>query len=173
MIRGTTAQFRFEMPKSFEELCTIEVIFGQEGNAGTIEAPLPITKIYNRGYIKVKEWNSNDKNTQKIYFDGEVYYKYENGKWVETSTVDIDARNDGISTDPNNHKILLVNLNPEETMRFSSKRKGYLQVIAYCDTDDIKIASLDQRFNIYPIRAGVGEPSFTNPSVYVLDAGQI
>jgi hypothetical protein len=44
MIRGTTAQFRFNMPYPFKELDWATVKFWQEGNDGTPTAPLPITK---------------------------------------------------------------------------------------------------------------------------------
>ncbi len=44
MIRGTTAQFRFKMPYTFEQLDWATVKFWQEGNNGTPAAPLPITK---------------------------------------------------------------------------------------------------------------------------------
>lgn len=44
VIRGTTAQFRFNMPYTFEQLNWATVKFWQEGNDGTPTAPLPITK---------------------------------------------------------------------------------------------------------------------------------
>ena len=44
MIRGTTAQFRFNMPYTFEQLDWATVKFWQEGNSGTPTAKLPITK---------------------------------------------------------------------------------------------------------------------------------
>lgn len=178
MIRGTTAQFKFKMPKSFNDLCIVEVIFGQKGNLGTIEAPLPIKKIYNRQSINIETWSEGDKDINKVYFDGTNYYKYENGKWVIYSSIAEVARNDGLQPDPTNPQILLTSLSAAETMRFSDKRKGYVQVITYCDEDDITVASLDHEFMIYPIRTNdiIGDivgPSSTEPLVNILDAGQI
>lgn len=44
MIRGTTAQFKFKLPYKKSELDWATIKFWQPGNAGTLEAPLPITK---------------------------------------------------------------------------------------------------------------------------------
>ena len=44
MIRGTTAQFRFNMPYMFDQLSWATIKFWQDGNEGTPTAPLPITK---------------------------------------------------------------------------------------------------------------------------------
>ena len=44
MIRGTTAQFKFKLPYTKEELAWATIKFWQPGNSGTTEAPLPITK---------------------------------------------------------------------------------------------------------------------------------
>ena len=178
MIRGTTAQFKFKMPKSFSDLCIVEAVFGQKGNVGTIEAPLPIKKIYNRQSITVDTWDSDGKNINQMYFDGTNYYKYENDQWVTYNSVAEAARNDGLQPDPNNPQILLTSLSAAETMRFSDKRKGYVQVITYCDEDNLTIGSLDYEFMIYPIRTDdiVGDligPSPTDPLVQILDAGEI
>ena len=44
MIRGTTAQYRFKLPCTKEELLWATITVGQRGNEGTTEAPLPIIK---------------------------------------------------------------------------------------------------------------------------------
>ena len=44
MIRGTTAQFKFNIPYTKGELEWAKIKFWQDGNQGTIFAPLPITK---------------------------------------------------------------------------------------------------------------------------------
>ena len=44
MIRGTTAQFKFKLPCTKDELMWATIKFWQRGNAGTVQAPLPITK---------------------------------------------------------------------------------------------------------------------------------
>lgn len=174
MIRGTTAQFKFHMPKSFDDICIVEVIFGQKGNEGTLEAPLPIKKFYNRGYVKVKTWHPANKKTTNIYFDGQKYYKYENDMWVAYDHVDIYPLNFGIQIDENDPRLLLVTLDPFETMRFSDKRKGYIQILTYCDTDNIIIGSYDSTFNIYPVRTNdIKEVLPFSDFVYILDAGEI
>lgn len=178
MIRGTTAQFKFKMPKSFSDLCIVEAIFGQKGNVGTIEAPLPIKKIYNRQSIAVETWDATDKDINKVYFDGTTYYKHENDEWVRYTSITEVARNDGLQPDPNDPQTLLTSLSAAETMRFSDKRKGYVQVITYADQDDITVGSLDYEFMIYPIRTDdiIGDligPSPTDPLVQILDAGEI
>lgn len=173
MIRGTTAQFKIEMPKDINDFCVIEVIFGQEGNVGTIEAPLPIKKTYNRGYVKVQYWNPVGKNTNNIYYDGTNYYIFENNQWVSNTHVDIFDTNHGTKIDENNPKVLLVNLNPLETMRFSDKRKGFVQAFGYCDGDDILIGCDTKQFMIYPVRNDTSKLLPTNPSLIIVDAGMI
>ena len=44
MIRGTTAQFKFNMPYSIGDLNWVTIKFWQPGNLGTDIAPLSITK---------------------------------------------------------------------------------------------------------------------------------
>lgn len=44
MIRGTTAQFKFKLPYKKSELAWATMKFWQDGNNGTPESPLPITK---------------------------------------------------------------------------------------------------------------------------------
>lgn len=44
MIRGTTAQFKINIPYRVEEVKKVVVKFWQEGYTGTLEDPLPITK---------------------------------------------------------------------------------------------------------------------------------
>jgi hypothetical protein len=44
MIRGTTAQFKFKLPYTLENLQWAKMQFWQPGNNGTPEAPLPIVK---------------------------------------------------------------------------------------------------------------------------------
>ena len=56
MIRGTTAQFRFETPYDFSQLDRLTIIFWQDGNTGpATNRPLPITK-----YKTDCRWSSTD-----------------------------------------------------------------------------------------------------------------
>lgn len=46
MIRGTNAQFRFEIPYDFDDVEYIDILFWQDGNSGPSKnRPLPIVKI--------------------------------------------------------------------------------------------------------------------------------
>lgn len=46
MIRGTNAQFKFEIPYDFSELTYVNIMFWQDGNDGPdVNRPLPIRKI--------------------------------------------------------------------------------------------------------------------------------
>lgn len=46
MIRGTTVQFKFSIPRNFSELETVRIVFWQNGNTGpSLDCPLPIIKI--------------------------------------------------------------------------------------------------------------------------------
>ena len=178
MIRGTTAQFKFKLSKSFNDLCIVEVVFGQKGNVGTVEAPLPIKKIYNRQIINIENWNDAYKDINKVYFDGTSYYKYENDKWATYNSITEVVKNDGLQSDPKNPQILLVSLSAAETMRFSDKRKGYVQAVTYCDKDNTTAASREHEFMIYPVRTSdiIGDiigPSSTESLIQILDAGEI
>ena len=56
MIRGTTAQFKFNMPYPISDLLWVTVKFWQPGNPGTDIAPLPITKkLTNDDLSQLKE----------------------------------------------------------------------------------------------------------------------
>jgi hypothetical protein len=53
MIRGTTAQFRYKLPYSFDEIETLTVTFWQPGKGGpSLERPLPIIKTKLHGDIE-------------------------------------------------------------------------------------------------------------------------
>lgn len=47
MIKGTTAQYKFKLPCTKEDLLWATIKFWQTGNTGTTDAPLPITKKLN------------------------------------------------------------------------------------------------------------------------------
>lgn len=57
MIRGTTAQFKFKIPYSFDDIASVNVIFWQRGNNGPAEdRSLPIKK-----FINDCEWSEEKK----------------------------------------------------------------------------------------------------------------
>lgn len=53
MIRGTTAQFRFKIPCTYNDLEWVAIKFWQNGNIGTPNSSLPIIK--SKGYCSVSE----------------------------------------------------------------------------------------------------------------------
>jgi hypothetical protein len=101
MIRGTTAQFKFKLPYLVSEVKEVTVNFWQNNNAGTISAPLPITKTL-----------------------------------------------ESCATTDNPYEIS-VTLIPHETARFSSYRKGYVQLEAET-IDGITFGNTPQMFSVYP-----------------------
>lgn len=53
MIRGTTAQFKFKIPYTINDLEWVAIKFWQDGNSGTPDAPLPI--IRSKGQCSISE----------------------------------------------------------------------------------------------------------------------
>lgn len=64
MIRGTTAQFKFKIPCTYNELEWVAIKFWQDGNNGTSDAPLPIIK--SKGYC-----SSLDEGELCVYLSAE------------------------------------------------------------------------------------------------------
>lgn len=44
MIRGTTAQFKFNLPYPYHEISSAKITFWQPGNDGSADYPLPLVK---------------------------------------------------------------------------------------------------------------------------------
>lgn len=181
MIRGTTAQFKFHTPYDFRDLCLVEVTFWQPGNNGTVGAPLPIVKIYNRPQlVTVDVWPLPETaDDTKVYYykttDGEdKYYKKEGDEWIESETINTFTTNDGIAEDADDSKTILTSLTPEQTSRFSDKCKGRVQITAYCETRGIAFASKPESFMVYPnINGDIMGDISSNEGVRVLDAGEL
>lgn len=103
MVQGTTTQFRFQLPRHYNDFETIQVIFWQKYNNGpSASRPLPIIKTK-------KQCNTLDSG-----------------------------------------KVLAVTLNQEETLRFSTDRKAYVQ-LRIVGWDGIAYASKPTPINIYPV----------------------
>ena len=72
---------------------------------------------------------------------------------------------------------LRVSLTPEETLRFSDKRRAYVQLMA-TSSDGLRFASRQQMFTVYPVRdEDTGDdnvlPTPDNSGLVILDGGQI
>lgn len=73
-------------------------------------------------------------------------------------------------------KEISVNLSPEETLRFSDQRKGYVQLTG--TVNGTKFASHQEMFTVYPVRdedVSDGDilPTPGNDGVIILDGGHI
>lgn len=60
MIRGTTAPFKIKLPYAVGELEWVTIKWWQDGNKGTMTAPLPITKGLDHCVIE-------DNNSKELY----------------------------------------------------------------------------------------------------------
>jgi hypothetical protein len=83
----------------------------------------------------------------------------------------------GFTPDDNNPNIIYVVLDPVETLQFSDKRKGQVQIKVYCPQKGT-IANKPSRFTVYPtnndsILEDPGEPLPDDNSVRILDAGKV
>jgi hypothetical protein len=103
MIRGTNAQYTFNLPYNFADVKIVEITFWQKENDGpSSDRPLPIIKV-------LKQCSPTDKPKQ-----------------------------------------LSVTLNQEETLRFSDKRKAYVQCRGET-LSGIPFASLEKLITVYPV----------------------
>jgi len=118
MIRGTTAQFKFKLPKKFNEIHFIEVTFGQDGNDN-----LPLVLRYNAQ----------------------------------------SGINYGIAPEDNNtnSNIIVVSLEPGQSKLFSDERKGWVQMEAYCTSENLLVASHKELFYVYPMHCTTPPPITT------------
>lgn len=83
----------------------------------------------------------------------------------------------GFTPDENNSKIIYVVLDPGETLQFSDKRKGHVQIKVYSPNKGI-VANKSQRFTVYPINnddilEDIGKPIPEQDGIRILDAGEI
>lgn len=83
----------------------------------------------------------------------------------------------GFTPDEKNPNIIYVVLDPEETLRFSDKRKAQVQVKVYCQHKGT-IANMPTTFTVYPINndsvlEDAGEPAPGDSGMRILDAGII
>lgn len=176
MIRGTTAQFKFELPKRFSELCYIEIKFGQDGNDNA-----SLTKIYDKQYETVTELPSFETAGEKIYLLGTTFYKKNNeDSWEEAFSAEALARNDGIVPKNNDASsyIVVTSLEPGQTKLFSEKRKGWVQIYVHCNQENITMASYEEKFNVYPGRCDISSviapvDNVEEEVIVHLDAGEI
>lgn len=179
MIKGTTAQFKFKLPKKFSEIHYIEVTFGQDGN---YDNTLPIKLVYDKQYKNVTTLPSASQAVKnQIYFYNGKYYKTEDGvNYIEKISPDLIARNDGIAPEGNitSSNVIIATLEPGQTKIFSEKRKAWTQIEAYCAADNILMGSYKELFTVYPMTCTTPPPLLpvekpTEEIVIHVDAGII
>jgi hypothetical protein len=90
MIKGTTQAFKFTTPYDFNDIDNIIAVFSQSNNTGTTEAPMPITKYYNKNVTEIAEWDESSAIEGTIYYVSTKYYRYNSG-WVLSNTQPTEA----------------------------------------------------------------------------------
>jgi hypothetical protein len=116
MIRGTTAQFKFQIPYDFSYIKCANIVFWQtENNGPSIDRPLPIVKILSQ------------------------------------------------CSQSNNPRELCVSLTQEETLRFSDKKKAYVQLKAE-SKDGYAFASKQVLLDVYPVYEGIDMDDIIKPT---------
>lgn len=152
MIRGTTAQFKYKLPKQFKDIHYIEVVFGQDGNN---DDGLPITLVYDKQYVTVDELPAVDEASKaQIYCCDTKFYKTnDNTTWQEATNPEDLARNDGIAPENNNvdSYVIVASLEPGQSKLFSDKRKGWTQAEVYATVENKLMASHKELFMVYPM----------------------
>lgn len=176
MIRGTTAPFTFKLPCVKGRLVSATVKFWQDGNPGTKEAKLPITKkledcaAYESDDIKnVAKWDNGE--YEDIKKDLEVKYSVEliGRSWNEVSE-EIQHEFASLTYDE-----LCIVLEPHETLRFSDKTKAKVQLRAQKD-DKTVFASHMQLVTVYPIDRDLATDDYfpeEEENVVILNGGEI
>ena len=179
MIRGTTAPFKIKLPYTINELEWVTMKWWQDGNKGTITAPLPITKRLAHcsiSNIYVCELSSEVVAGQSYYFimDGVKYgftapqgvgvgnsLKYDtkiNTLTIGESSITpnvVDDVSDKIQlifvNEINNSNELYVSLTAEETMRFSDKHKAKMQLRGRLASNGRVFGCKPKLITVYPI----------------------
>lgn len=130
MIRGTTAQFKFDLPYKYSEIELAKIVFWQIDNNGpSSDRPLPIVKVLEQCSAGTDEYE------------------------------------------------LRVTLSPEETLRFSDKRKAYVQ-FSGTSLDGYRFAGDQEEITVYPIYddsilGDVVTPTPTYDGLIILDGQTI
>ena len=87
------------------------------------------------------------------------------------------SRNDGFAASEQNPTEVYITLNPEETLRFSDKEKGYIQIQVYYQGRDIAVSNVPEKFTVYPVFNDTPivdmEPTEIVEDTYIFDSGEI
>lgn len=192
MIRGTTAPFKIKLPYTIGELEWVTMKWWQDGNKGTLMAPLPITKRLAHcpiSNIYVCELSSDIVAGELYYFviDDVTYtftatqgvnvgdlLKYDTKTRVltaGTSTIipevieNADNMTELIFTNEiNKSKELYVTLTAEETMRFSDKHKAKMQLRGKLLANGHVFGCTPQIITVYPINDDLLDDDITTPA---------
>lgn len=179
MIRGTTAPFKIKLPYTRGELEWITIKWWQDGNKGTVRAPLPITKRLAHcavSNIYTCKLSSDIAANESCYFtiNGVMYgfvasqdigaeslLKYNTktkSLTVGDSTIlpEVIGNKDNMTelmfvNEANNSNELYVSLTAEETMRFSDKHKAKMQLRAMLASNGRVFGCKPRLITVYPI----------------------
>ena len=178
MIRGTTAPFKIKLPCTLEDVEWLTIKWWQDGNNGTLTAPLPITKKLKHclSNIYVCTLSSNIIKNEQYYFTvNDIVYTF-------TAPQDVSACNvlkydevDNVLTDGTfvvavsvveynvsvgkltfiNESYLSnyanVSLTAFETMRFSDRHKAKVQFRGKRKSNGKIFGCQPQLLTVYPI----------------------
>ena len=112
----------------------------------------------------------------KVYECSPIYYAHDGSTWVPYKKAVDAVRNDGFTPVDGDPKSFVTVLTGAETMRFSDKYKGRVQVTVLSDNTSIPAKSLIVYFPVYPTMSEEifdNIPSSDTEAIRVLDAGEI
>ena len=188
MIRGTTAPFKIKLPYTIGELEWVTMKWWQDGNKGTLTAPLPITKRLahcSMSNIYVCELFSDLVKDELYYFSiNDINYKFIAPQNISAGNLlKYDINNqiltvgessimleviDNIDNivklifvnETSNSKELYVTLTADETKRFSDKHKAKMQFRARLISDGRIIGCRPKLITVYPINDDLLEDDY-------------
>lgn len=181
MIRGTTAPFRIKLPYTIGELEWVTIKWWQDGNKGTSDAPLPITKKLAHcamsNIYKCELSNDIIQNEQYYFMIERITYCFIAPQNIGAGTIlQYDARTQTLTVGntiinlsilaidhPSNMnglifineachtKELYVTLSAEETMRFSDRHKAKMQLRGKLASNGRIFGCKPRLLTVYPI----------------------
>jgi hypothetical protein len=186
MVRGATAQFRFQLPYPKGEFTWVTIKFWQPNNVGTATLPLPITKTLEHceksNIYKCVLENELSASKQYYFFIDDKHFAF-TGEDIpsgmtlvfNTQTKTITHSNGVINVDNTTdttsmEKVEFVNetdlmnelcvtLDPAETIRFSDRIKARVQMRAQHISGKV-IPTRMEYITVYPMNKELAEDNF-------------
>lgn len=193
MIRGTTTPFTIKLPYAMGELEWVTIKWWQDGNKGTLTAPLPITKrlshcIVSNIYTCELQSDIEANATCCFTIEGTLYgfnapqmvsagttLKYDANTQI-LSIGETDVSPSVVDNSDNMTELTFVNeacydkelhfiLTAEETMRFSDKHKAKMQFRARLLSNGRIIGCTPRAITVYPINDDLLDEDVVIPEV--------